>query len=71
LDVQHTAAGVGQLLSAATCDIVRTDTQRGTVHVAIADDMHTTFQSEFLKGKDLSEDLGVDGKILLECTLGK
>jgi hypothetical protein len=41
------------------------------VHVAIADDMHTTFQSEFLKGKDLSEDLGVDGKILLECTLGK
>jgi hypothetical protein len=28
--------------------------------------MHTTFLSENLKGRDHSEDLGVDGKIILE-----
>jgi hypothetical protein len=32
--------------------------------------MHTIFLSENLKGRDHSEDLGIDGKIL-EWTLGK
>jgi hypothetical protein len=32
--------------------------------------MHTTFWSENLKGIDHSEDLGVDGKIILEWVLG-
>jgi len=32
--------------------------------------MHTVFQSENLKGRDQLEDLGVDGRILLEWTLG-
>jgi hypothetical protein len=33
--------------------------------------MHTVFCLENLKGKDHSEDLGIDGKIILECILGK
>jgi hypothetical protein len=33
--------------------------------------MHTKFSLENLKGRDHSEDLGVDGKIILEWTLGK
>jgi hypothetical protein len=33
--------------------------------------MHTTFWSENLKGRDQSEDLGVDGKMILEMILGK
>jgi len=33
--------------------------------------MHSKFWSENLKGRDHSEDLGVDGRILLECILGK
>jgi hypothetical protein len=34
-------------------------------------EMHTKFWSENLKGKDHSEDLDVDGKIILEWILGK
>jgi hypothetical protein len=33
--------------------------------------MHTKFLSESLKGRDHAEDLEVDGKILLQCILGK
>jgi hypothetical protein len=33
--------------------------------------MHTKFWSENLKGRDYSEDLGVDGKMILEWTKGK
>jgi hypothetical protein len=33
--------------------------------------MHAKFWSENLKGRDYSEDLGVDGKIILEWILGK
>jgi len=33
--------------------------------------MHTEFWSERLKGRDYAEDLGVDGKIILEWILGK
>jgi hypothetical protein len=33
--------------------------------------MHTVFRLENLKGKNYSEDLGVDGRIILEWILGK
>jgi hypothetical protein len=33
--------------------------------------MHTTFWSANLKGRDCSEDVGVDRKIILEWILGK
>jgi hypothetical protein len=33
--------------------------------------MHVEIRSNNLKGKDHSEDLGVDGKIILERMLGK
>jgi hypothetical protein len=33
--------------------------------------MHAKFRSENLKGGDHSENLGVDGKIISECILGK
>jgi hypothetical protein len=33
--------------------------------------MRTKFWSENLKGRDHSEDVSMDGKIVLECTLGK
>jgi hypothetical protein len=33
--------------------------------------MHTRFSSGNLKEKDYAEDLGVDGKIILECISGK
>jgi hypothetical protein len=33
--------------------------------------MHTVFWFEILKGRDLSVDLGVDGRIILEWILGK
>jgi hypothetical protein len=33
--------------------------------------MHKKFSSENLKGRDHSEDLAVDGKIILEMVLGK
>jgi hypothetical protein len=33
--------------------------------------MHTKFWFVNLKGRDHSEDLGVDGKIILEWILGK
>jgi hypothetical protein len=33
--------------------------------------MHTIFWFENQKRRDHSEDLGVDGKITLECALGK
>jgi hypothetical protein len=33
--------------------------------------MHTKFWLENLKGKDHSEDLGIEGKIILEWILGK
>jgi len=33
--------------------------------------MHTVFWLENLKGRGHSEDLGVDGGIVLECILGK
>jgi len=34
-------------------------------------EMHTTFWSEDLKRRDHLDDLGVDGKIILEWILGK
>jgi hypothetical protein len=34
-------------------------------------EMPTKLWSENLKGRDHSEDLGVDGKLLLDCILGK
>jgi hypothetical protein len=34
-------------------------------------EMHTKFLLENLEGKNHSEDLGVDGKIILEWILGK
>jgi hypothetical protein len=33
--------------------------------------MHTKFKSEYMMGIDHSEDLGVDGRIILEWILGK
>jgi hypothetical protein len=33
--------------------------------------MHTIFRLENLKGRDHSEDKGVDGRIILEWILGK
>jgi hypothetical protein len=33
--------------------------------------MNTKFLSECLKGRDQSEDLGVDGKIILDWIVGK
>jgi hypothetical protein len=33
--------------------------------------IHTKFWSENLKGRDHSEDLGVDGRIMMKCMLGK
>jgi hypothetical protein len=33
--------------------------------------MHTRFLLENLKGKDHSEDIGIDGKVILEWILGK
>jgi hypothetical protein len=33
--------------------------------------MHTRYRLENLKGRHHSEDLGVDGKIILEWILGK
>jgi hypothetical protein len=33
--------------------------------------MHIKFRSENINGKDQAEDLGVDGKIILEWILGK
>jgi hypothetical protein len=33
--------------------------------------MHTVFRFENLKGRDVLEDLGIDGRIILEWTLGK
>jgi hypothetical protein len=33
--------------------------------------MHTKSRVESMKGRDHSEDLGVEGKIILECILGK
>jgi hypothetical protein len=33
--------------------------------------MHTKFYSENLKGRDHSEDLGIDGMIVLEWILGE
>jgi hypothetical protein len=33
--------------------------------------MHTKFWSENLKGRDHEENLNVDGRIILECILGK
>jgi hypothetical protein len=34
-------------------------------------EMRTQFLSGSLKGRDHSEDLGIDGKIILECILGE
>jgi hypothetical protein len=33
--------------------------------------MHTTFQSENLKGRDNLGELGIDGRIILKCILKK
>jgi hypothetical protein len=33
--------------------------------------MHTKFWSENVKGRDESEELGVDGELILELILGK
>jgi hypothetical protein len=33
--------------------------------------MHTIFLLQNLKGIDHSEDLGIDGKVILECVLEK
>jgi hypothetical protein len=33
--------------------------------------MHTLFWLENLKGRDNFEDLDVDGKLILQCMLGK
>jgi hypothetical protein len=33
--------------------------------------MHTKFLSENLKGRDPADYLGIDGKVILECILGK
>jgi hypothetical protein len=34
-------------------------------------EMHTIFWLEILKGRDRSEDLGIDGRIIFEWILGK
>jgi hypothetical protein len=42
-------------------------------HVAfmVRIEMYTKFWSENLKGRNHSEDLGVDGRTILQCTLKK
>jgi hypothetical protein len=35
------------------------------------EEMHTTFLSENLKGRDHSENIGVDGRIILDWILGR
>jgi hypothetical protein len=35
------------------------------------DDIHTVFGLENLNGRDCLEDLGIDGRIILEWILGK
>jgi hypothetical protein len=44
---------------------------RGAGHVARVEEMHTVIWLENLKVRVHSEDLGVDGKIILEWILGK
>jgi hypothetical protein len=41
------------------------------IHFKCVKEMHTRFWLENLKGRDHSEDLGIDGKIILEWILGK
>jgi hypothetical protein len=47
--------------------------ERGMGHVARMGEMRNAykFQLEYLKGRDHFEDLGLDGKIILEWMLGK
>jgi hypothetical protein len=43
----------------------------GGAYSTCGKEVHTVFCLEELKGRDHLEDLGVDGKVILECMLEK
>jgi hypothetical protein len=49
--------------------VIKSKKWEGTI--ALLGEMHTTFWSENLKGRDHSEDLSIDGKIILEWIFEK
>jgi len=53
--------------------VIKSMGMRWSEHVARMGEMEmrTQFLSGSLKGRDHSEDLGIDGKIILECILGE
>jgi hypothetical protein len=51
--------------------VIKSRRMRWARNVACMGEMYTKFLSENLKGRDRSEDLGVDEKIILEWILGK
>jgi hypothetical protein len=51
--------------------VIKSRRVRWTGHVAHMGEMLTKFWSKNLKGTAHSEDLGIDGRIILEWSLGK
>jgi len=51
--------------------VIKSRRMRCAGHVALMGEMHTIFWLGNVKGRDLFEDLSVDGKITLEWILGR
>jgi hypothetical protein len=51
--------------------MIKSSRMRWVAHTALMGEMHTKFWSKNLKGRDYSEELDSDGKIILEWILGK
>jgi hypothetical protein len=53
--------------------VIRSKSMRWVGHVVRVGEMRSAynFSSKNLKGRDYSEDLGADGRIILECILAK